>query len=80
MLNDELSETGTTRKHTFFCINKERHTQDQKVTEIHKKVVNVFGKTIVGWLITTEEQVIETIIPVQSALNKIDSMPDKDTE
>jgi hypothetical protein len=79
-VNDELSERGTTRKHTFFCINKERHTQRQKVTDIHKKVVKVFGKTVVGWLITTEEQVIETIIPVQSALNKIDSMPDKDTE
>ena len=80
MLNDELSERGTTRKHTFFCINKERHTQTQKVTDIHKKTVKVFDKNVVGWLITTEEQVIETIIPMQSALNNIDSMPDKDTE
>jgi|TARA_B100001094_G_C17776864_1_gene597775 hypothetical protein len=80
MLNHEVSERGTTRRHTFFCINKERHTQAQKVTDIHKKTVKVFGKTVVGWLITTEEQVIETIIPVQSSFNKIDSMPDKDTE
>ena len=79
-MTNELSERGTTRRHTCFCINKDRHTESQNIIEIHKKRVNLFGQTVIGWLITTEEQVIETIIPARNSLNSLESLPDKDPE
>ena len=79
-MTSELSERGTTRRHTFFCINKDRHTESQNIIEIHKKQVNVFGQPVIGWLITTEEQVIESIIPARNSLNSLESLPDKDPE
>ena len=79
-MNDELSERGTTRRHTFFCTNKDRHAESQNIIEIHEKPVKVFGNIVVGWLITVEEPVIETIIPVRNSLQTPISLPDNDPE
>ena len=79
-MDNDSSERGTTRRHTFFCTNKDRHTESQNIVDIHKKTIKAFGKTVVGWLITTEEQVIETIIPAKNSIIATDSLPDKDPE
>ena len=78
--NNELSERGTTRRHTFFCTNKDRHSESQNIIEIHEKSVKVFGRIVVGWLITVEEPVIETIIPVRNSLQTSISLPANDPE
>ena len=65
----ETAEKGTTRRHTFFCINRERHTSASKVVEIHAKEISVFGRKVEGWLITTEEQVIEKLIQLSESLH-----------
>ncbi len=65
----EMAERGTTRRHTFFCTNRERHTSTSKVVEINPKEITVFGRKIQGWLITTEQQVIEKLIPLSESLH-----------
>ncbi|MFT5090834.1 MAG: hypothetical protein ACI8PG_005215 [Planctomycetota bacterium] len=65
----EADEKGTTRRHTFFCTNRERHTSTSKVVEIDAKEIVVFGCKVQGWLITTEEQVIEKLIPLSESLH-----------
>lgn len=65
----EADEEGTTRRHTFFCTNRERHTSTSKVVEIDAKEIVVFGRKVQGWLITTEEQVIEKLIPLSESLH-----------
>ena len=79
-LNNELSERGTTRRHTFFCTNKDRHSESQNIIELHEKSVKVFDRIVVGWLITVEEPVIETIIPVRNSLQSSISLPANDPE
>ncbi|MEW6751308.1 MAG: hypothetical protein AB1505_10075 [Candidatus Latescibacterota bacterium] len=64
----EEFEKGTTRRHTFFCINKARHAADERVVEAVPKEVAVFGHTVQGWLITTEEPVIDKTIPLGESL------------
>jgi hypothetical protein len=60
---------STTRRHTFFCTNRDRHTSTSKVVDIETKEITVFGRKIQGWLITTEEQVIEKLIPLSESLH-----------
>ena len=61
-------EKGLTRRHTFFCINKARHATDERVVEAVPKEIVLFGQTVRGWLITTEESVIDKIIPLHESL------------
>ncbi len=55
----EGKEKGTTRRHTFFCINKERHTASSRVINAERKEIKVFGRQVRGWIVTTEEPVID---------------------
>jgi hypothetical protein len=68
-MNSESSERGTTRQHTFFCTKKDRHITTSKVVEIEPKEIVVFGEKVQGWLITTEEQVIDKLIPLSESLH-----------
>jgi len=62
------SEKGTTRCHTFFCINKARNTSNEKVIEVVPKEIVILGKKVKGWLVTTEEPVIDKIIPLDESM------------
>jgi hypothetical protein len=64
---DELGK-GMTRRHTFFCVNKARHTANENLIEITPKQIVVFGEEVQGWLITTEESVIDKTIPLGESL------------
>jgi hypothetical protein len=61
-------EKGITRRHTFFCVNKARHAADERVVEAVPKEIVLFGQTVRGWLITTEESVIDKVIPLRESL------------
>ncbi len=65
---DEFTQ-GMVRRHTFFCVNKERHTSNESVVEAVPMDITVFGRSVHGWLITTEESVIDKIIPLQESLS-----------
>jgi hypothetical protein len=65
---DESEEKGTTRRHTFFCINKERHTTNENVIEAVPKEIAIFEQKVMGWLITTEEPVIDKVIPLRESM------------
>ncbi len=74
----EGQEKGTTRRHTFFCINKERHTASSKVINARRKEIDVFGRRVHGWIVTTEEPVIDKDIPLDESTHG--SMPHRDPE
>lgn len=61
-------EKGMVRRHTFFCVNKARHTANEHVVEAVPKEITIFGKQVQGWLITTEEPVIDKTIPLKESL------------
>ena len=63
----EGEEKGMTRQHTFFCVNKERHTSASKVIEAQPKEITIFGQKVQGWIVTTEEPVIDKIIPLDES-------------
>ena len=58
----ETIEKGMTRRQTFFCTNRDKHTRFSKVINVESKSITVFGKRIDGWLITTEEPAIDKYI------------------
>ena len=66
--NAEETERGTTRRHTFFCIDRARHTADERVIDIEPKEIDIFGQKIQGWIVTTEEPVIDKIIPLDESM------------
>ena len=66
----EGQEKGMTRRHTFFCINKDRHAAEAKVIEAQPKEVTIYGKQVSGWVITTEEPVIDKIIPLDESIQR----------
>lgn len=68
-MTNEPNERGTTRQHTFFCTKKDRHITNSKVVDINAKEVVVFGQKVKGWLITTEEAVIDKLIPLSESLH-----------
>ena len=68
-MNTEPNERGTTRQHTFFCTRKERHITSSKVVGIEPKEIVVFDQKIKGWLITTEETVIDKLISLSESLH-----------
>ena len=61
-------EKDTTRRHTFFCINKDRHTAKENVVEAIPKEITIFGKIVKGWMITTEEPIIDKLVPLREAM------------
>ena len=68
----EVNEKGITRKHTYFCLDRERHSHwASKVMEVVPKQIVVFGENIDGWIVTTEEAVIDTTITLRESLDRI---------
>ena len=62
-------EQGVTRRHTFFCVDRERHTRTAtNVVEVVPKQVVVFGREVQGWVVTTEENVIDKTIPLRESM------------
>ena len=53
----------------FFCTRKDRHITSSKVVEIEAKEIVVFDQKVKGWLITTEEAVIDKLIPLSESLH-----------
>ena len=74
----EEKEKGTTRRHTFFCINKERHTASSKVIDAQRKEIDVFGQRVRGWIVTTEEPVIDKDISLDESTHR--ARPHRDPE
>ena len=71
-------EKGVTRRHTFFCINKERHTASSKVIDAQRKDISVFGQRVRGWIVITEEPVIDKDISLDESTQG--AMPLRDPE
>ena len=71
-------EKGVTRRHTFFCINKERHTASSKVIDARRKDISVFGQRVRGWIVITEEPVIDKDISLDESTQG--AMPLRDPE
>ncbi len=61
-------EKGMTRRHTFFCVNQARHTANEAVIEVVPKEITIFGQKVQGWVITTEEPVIDKVIPLEESM------------
>ena len=61
-------EKGTTRQHTFFCVDRQRHTRWAKVVKEEPKTITVFGQQVKGWIVTTEEPVIDKTISLSESL------------
>ncbi len=74
----EGKEKGVTRRHTFFCINKERHTASSKVIDARRKDISVFGQRVRGWIVITEEPVIDKDISLDESTQG--AMPLRDPE
>ncbi|MFC1525274.1 hypothetical protein ACFL6X_00510 [Candidatus Latescibacterota bacterium] len=64
----DFVEKGTTRRHTIFCVDRKRHTRWAKVVSEEPKTITVFGKELSGWIVTTEEPVIDKTISLVEAL------------
>jgi len=64
----EFVEQGTTRQHTFFCIDRKRHTRWAKVVNEEPKIITVFGEKVEGWIVTTEEPVIDKTISLAESM------------
>ncbi|MBT3342964.1 MAG: hypothetical protein HN712_17945 [Gemmatimonadetes bacterium] len=62
-------EKGVTRRHTFFCTDRERHTTSTKVIDVSPKTISVFGRQVQGWIVTTEEPVIDKTISLKESLD-----------
>ena len=74
----EGKEKDVTRRHTFFCINKERHTASSKVIDAQRKEISVFGQRVRGWIVITEEPVIDKDISLDESTQG--AMPLRDPE
>ena len=75
----EFVEKGTTRRHTFFCVDRKRHTQrGKRVIEVIPKMITVFGEEIEGWIITTEEPVIDKTITLSESLKGLGVLHDNE--
>ena len=64
-------EKGVTRRHTFFCVDRKRHIEKKTVIEAVPKTITVCGRQVEGWLITTEEQVIDKTITLAESLEGV---------
>ena len=64
----ELQEKNVVRRHTFFCVDRRRHIAKKKVIESVPKTIQVLGREVKGWIITTEEPVIDKTITLDEAM------------
>jgi hypothetical protein len=64
----KIIEKGVTRRHTFFCVERKRHTEKKTVIEAVPKTITVCGRRVEGWIITTEEQVIDKTITLAESM------------
>jgi hypothetical protein len=64
----EMIERGVTRRHTFFCVDRERHAAQAEVIEAVPKTITVLGQRVEGWIITTEEPVIDKTITLEESM------------
>ena len=64
----ETVEKGMTRRQTFFCTNREKHSRYSKIVDVEPKSITVFGKQIDGWLMTTEEPAIDNYIALDETV------------
>ena len=71
----EMVEKGVTRRHTFFCVDRERHG-GRGVIEAVPKRITVFGETVEGWIVTTERPVIDKTITLAESMEGIGSIHD----
>ena len=67
----ETIEKGVTRRHTFFCVDRKRHVEKKTVIEAVPKTISVHGRQVEGWVITTEEQVIDKTITLAESMEGI---------
>lgn len=75
----EFVEKGTTRRHTFFCVDRKRHTQrGKRVIEVVPKRIALFGEEIDGWILTTEEPVIDKVITLSESLQGLSVLHDNE--
>lgn len=68
MADVEMIEKGVTRRHTFFCVDRSRHAENRLLLEAVPKTINVFGSQVDGWIVTTEEPVIDKTITLAESL------------
>ena len=78
MSGTEIEERGVTRRHTFFCVDRERHGGKAGLIEAVPKRIVVFGQTIDGWIITTERPVIDKTITLAESMEGIGSTHDSE--
>jgi len=64
----EIIEKGATRRHTFFCVDRKRHAEKTNVIEAVPKTITVLGRQVAGWIITTEEPVIDKTITLAESM------------
>jgi hypothetical protein len=64
----EIIEKGVTRRHTFFCVDRKRHAEKADIIEVTPKTITVLGKKVEGWIITTEEPVIDKTITLAESM------------
>ena len=70
-------EQGITRRHTFFCVDRECHSHSAaEVIAAVPKVITVFGRQVQGWIITTEEPVIDKTIPLVESMEEDEFLHD----
>ena len=68
----EIIEKGVTRRHTFFCVDRKRHADKTKnVIDAVPKTISVLGRQVEGWIITTEEAVIDKTITLAESMEGI---------
>lgn len=72
----EMVEKGVTRRHTFFCVDRERHGGQAGVVEAAPKKITVFGRTVEGWIVTTERPVIDKTITLAESMEGLGSAHD----
>ena len=63
----DLIEKGTTRRHTFFSIDREPHAAQDNFIDAVPKTIRQGGKEVQGWVITTEEPAIDTTITLEES-------------
>lgn len=64
----EIIEKGVARRHTFFCVDRKRHAEKTNVIEAVPKTITVLGRQVDGWIITTEEPVIDKTITLAESM------------
>jgi hypothetical protein len=72
----EIIEKGVTRRHTFFCVDRKRHVENKELIEAVPKTITVLGRQIEGWIVTTEEPVIDKTITLAESMEGIGLLHD----